>query len=296
MRQSCLSGAFAGVSAVALLCAAPGAQADEFIGFGQAGVPGGWALEAFPVFRHTGPNSNEIYSSFNPAYFTETGITGTHRDQFEFWLNGSLGYANTHGAPGASGFGGAYPNIGIEYYYNVVVPDQPAGSPGYKTFWTSPTFTVSFPNGSTKSAGFGSGANQYSYSFNVDNYLQIGRIGVTFNPVELTYASRNLNAVDIGNGQMEKLRGGLSVTFGDVAAGYQVRDDLFVGIHHSFNIYSWRASDFQAAREGEIGPSVSYFGFAKYGLYLCGNLNFDYYTSPNLKKSVTVTMAIIKNL
>lgn len=272
------------------------ACADEFIGYGQAGAPNSWALEAFPAFQHTSPNSNQIYSSFNPAYFTETGFTGTHRDQFEFWINGSVGYANTHGAPGASGFGGAYPNIGIEYYYNVIVPDQPVGTPGYKTFWTSPTFTVTFPNGSTKSAGFGAGANQYSYSFNVNNYIQIGRIGVTINPVELTYATRNLNATDIGNGQVEHLRGGLSMTLLDIAGGYQVRDDLFLGLHHAYSIYSAAGSDFEEMREGKIGPAFSYYGLAKYGIYISGNLNFDYYTSSNLHRSVSFTMALVKYL
>jgi hypothetical protein len=289
-------GSIASLSAVVLISAPLQANADEFIGFGQEGSPGTVALEAYPVFQHTGPNSNSIYSSFNPAYFTQTGFTGTHRDQFEFWANGSVGYSNTHGSPGASGFGFAYPNLGVEYYFNVLVPDQPAGSPGYKTFWTSPTFTVAFPNGSSKSAGFGSGANQYSYGFNVNNYAQIGKIGITFNPVELNYAARNVNATDIGNGQLENLRGGLSVTLMDVAAGYQVRDDLFLGVHHAYSIYSWKGSDFAEEREGKIGPSFTFLGFAKYGLYVSGNVNFDYYTSSNLKRSVSVTMAIVKNL
>lgn len=286
---------FSSISAAALLLVAQQANAEQFIGFGQAGAPG-WALEAFPVIRHTAPNTNQIYSSFNPAYFTETGFTGTRRDQFEFWLNGSVGYASTHGAADASGFGGAYPNIGIEYYLNVIVPDRPAGSPGYLTFWTSPTLVFTFPNGSTKSAGFGAGGNQFSYSFNVNNYLQVGKLGVTFDPVALTYASRNLNTTDMGSGRMEKLRGGLSATFADIAAGYQVRDDLFVGLHHSFSIYSWRASDFKASREGQIGPAFTYTGLAKYGVYISGNLNFDYYTSPNIRRSVTATGVLMKVL
>lgn len=286
----------AGLLAFALSSVSLSASADEFIGYGQAGAPGSWALEAFPVFSHTGPNSNSIYSSFNPAYFTDTGFTGTHRDQFEFWINGSVGYANTHGAPGANGLGFAYPNLGIEYYYNVVVPDQPAGSPGYRTFWTSPTFTVVFPNGNTKNAGYGAGADQYSYGFNVDNYIQVGRVGITANPIELSYASRNLNATDVGNGQMDHLRGGLSVTLMDVAGGYQVRDDLFVGLHHAYSIYSLAGSDFAQEREGKIGPAFSYYGFAKYGIYISGNLNFDYYTSSNLKRSISVTAALVKYL
>lgn len=296
MKQRHLFGAFASLSAIALLPIPLHANADEYIGFGQAGTPGSWALEAYPVFQHTAPNSNSISSLVVPAYFTETGFTGTHRDQFEFWLNGSVGYSNTHGDPGASGFGFAYPNLGIEYYYNVVVPDQPVGSPGYKTFWTSPTLTVGFPNGSKKNSGYGAGADQYFYGFSVANYIQIGKIGITANPIELNYATRNLNETDIGNGQLERLRGGLTVTLMDVAAGYQVRDDLFLGVHHAYSIYSWKGSDFAEQREGKIGPTFTYFGFAKYGLYISGDINFDYYTSSNLKHSVSATMAFVKTL
>lgn len=283
------------VWALTLILAPLHAHADAYIGVNQGGAPG-WSLETFPVFTHTGPNSNSISTFSNPAYFTETGFTGTHRDQLEFWMGTFTGYANTNGIPGASGFGVSYPEVGVAYYYNVVVPDQPVGSPGYKTFWTDPALTVNFPNGSSKNAGFGAGANQFSYGFSVANYVQIGRIGVTVNPVELTYASANLNSTDVGNGQMEKLRGGLSVTFADIAAGYQVRDDLYLGVHHAYSIYSWKGSDFAEAREGKIGPTFSYLGWARLGLYVSGNLDFDYYTSSNMKKSVSVTMSIIKQL
>lgn len=277
---------------------ATSANADEFIGFGQAGNPGSWALEEYPNFTHTSPNSNSISTYNELSYFTQTGFTGTHRDQFEFWVGVNTGYANTHGAPDASGFGIAAPGIGIEYYFNVVQPDKDKlpGAPGYMTFWTSPTLTVSFPNGSSKEAGFGAGANQYSYGLSWANWIQVGKIGVTANPVELYYATRNINETEVSNGQFEKLRGGLSVTLLDVAAGYQVRDDLFVGVHHAYSINGWRGSDFAETREGKIGPSVTYLGFAKYGLFICGNVNFDYYTSSNLSKSISVSMAIVKNL
>jgi hypothetical protein len=298
LNKCSLYGAFAIMSSVALISAPLHANADEFIGFGQAGAPGSWALETFPVFQHTGPNSNTVYSSIELAYFTETGFTGTNRDQFEFWTAGSPGYSNTHGVPGGSTFGFASPNLAVEYYFNVLVPDadQPVGSAGYKSFWTSPTFYVVFPNGSSKNVGYGAGNNQYAYGLNVGNYLQIGKIGVTFNPIELYYAGRNLNVTDIGNGQLEKLRGGLSLTLMDVAAGYQVRDDLFLGVHHAYDIYSWKGSDFAEEREGKIGPSFTYLGLAKYGLYVSGNVNFDYYTSSNLKHSISVTMSIAKSL
>jgi hypothetical protein len=290
--------AFGALCTLAVAGAATSASADEFIGFGQAGVPGSWALEEYPDFTHTGPNSNSISTYNELSYFTQTGFTGTHRDQLEFWVGVNTGYANTHDSPDAGGFGIAAPGIGIEYYFNVVQPDKDKlpGSAGYMTFWTSPTLTVNFPNGSSKEAGFGAGADQFSYGLNWANWIQVGKIGITVNPVELYYASRNLNSTQVSNGEFEKLRGGLGITLLDVAAGYQVRDDLFAGIHHAYSINSWRGSDFAETREGKIGPSVTYLGLAKYGLYICGNVDFDYYTSSNLRKSVSVSMAIVKNL
>jgi len=289
-------GALAVVSSLALGGVATSVRADEFIGFGQAGKPGSWALEEYPTFSHTGPNSNSISTYNELSYFTESGFTGTHRDQFEFWVGTSTGYANTQGAPNASGAGFASPGLGFEYYYNVIVPDAKPGTPGYVTFWTSPTLTVNFPNGSRKDAGFGAGANEYSYGLNWANYIQIGKFAVTANPVEIFYASHNLNATTLSNGEMRRLTGGASLTLMDVAAGYEVHDDLFAGIHHAYDINSWRGSDFAETREGKIGPSLTYLGFAKYGLYILGNVNFDYYTSSNMKKSVSVTMSIVKNL
>jgi hypothetical protein len=270
-------------------------MADEFIGYGQAGKPGSWALETFPIATHTSPNGNSINTFTNPAYFTETGFTGTHRDQFEFWAGASTGYAKAAPGSGLNGFGMASPQLGIEYYLNVVQPNAEPGSAGYTTFWTSPIFTVSFPNGNTHDSGFGAGANQYAYGFSVNNYIQVGKIGVTVNPVELYYASRNRNATDLGDGEMRKLRGGLSITVADIAGGYQVTNDLFLGLHHSFSFYNAYGSDFQESREGKIGPALTWSGLVKYGIFISANLNFDYYTTPNLKHSITLTGALVKS-
>lgn len=268
-------------------------MAEEWIGFGQPGKPSSWALETYPVYSHTSPNVNSISTFTELAYFTETGFTGTHRDQFEFWIGGSVGYAKPN--PGTSGWGAAAPNLAIEYYYNVIVPNADPGTANYLTWWTSPILSVTFPNGSDRTSGFGAGANQYSYSFSVNNYVQSGKIGATINPLEISYSARNLNASVISNGGLQRLRGGLSLTVADIAAGYQVTDNLFLGLHHSFSLYSVSASDFQESREGKIGPSFTYSGFAKSGLFISGNLNFDYYTSNNLKHSTTVTASIVKN-
>ncbi len=274
------------------------AMAEEFIGFGQAGKPGSWALEEYPEFTHTAPNSNSIATYNELSYFTETGATGTTRDQYEFWVGVNTGYANTHDAPGANGGGISAPGVGFEYYYQVVTPDngKHPGDPGYRTFWTSPTLTMNFPNGSSKTAGYGAGANQYSYSLSWANWIQIDKIGITANPVELFYASHNQNQTETDEGQYEKLRGGLSVTLMDIAAGYQVRPDLFAGIHHAYSMNAWRKSDYAESREGKVGPSVTYLGLADYGLFICGNVDFDYYTSSNLKKSESISMSIVKNL
>ncbi|MCT4705521.1 hypothetical protein MUA04_04340 [Enterobacteriaceae bacterium H11S18] len=277
---------------------ATNAMAEEFIGFGQAGKPGSWALEEYPEFTHTAPNSNSISTYNELSYFTETGATGTQRDQFEFWVGVNTGYANTRDVPDAHGAGISAPGLGFEYYYQVVTPEEGKrpGMSGYSTFWTSPTLTVNFPNGSSKEAGYGAGANQYSYSLSWANWIQIDKFGITANPVELFYASHNHNATQTGIDQYEKLRGGLSVTLMDVAAGYQIEDDLYAGLHHAYSMNAWRHSDFEETKEGKIGPSMTYLGLAEYGLFICGNVDFDYYTSSNLKKSESISLAIVKNL
>ena len=63
----------------------------------------------------------------------------------------------------------------------------------------------------------------------------------------------------------------------DVAAGYLVNEDLWLGVHHVYNINNTSASDFKESRSGKIGPSMTYTGFSKEGLFVSANLNFDYY-------------------
>lgn len=103
------------------------AQADQFIGFAQPGVPGSWALESFPVINRTAEGDVRVSSNTVLAYFTETGLTGTQRDQWEFWVGAIPGYTDTDAGGGKSGWDIAAPNIGIEYYYNIVEPTAPWG-------------------------------------------------------------------------------------------------------------------------------------------------------------------------
>jgi hypothetical protein len=123
------------------------ANAEQFIGFGQPGIPGKWALESFPVFNRTVDGNVRAGGNTVLAYFSETGFTGTTRDQLQFWVGAIPGYASTNGARDTSPWGIASPNLGFAYYYNVVEPTSDYGSADFTTFWTNPTLMVEFPNG-----------------------------------------------------------------------------------------------------------------------------------------------------
>ncbi|WP_095057284.1 MULTISPECIES: hypothetical protein [unclassified Pseudomonas] len=272
-------------------------QADQFIGFGQPGVPGSFALESFPVYNRTSQGDDRAGANTVLAYFSETGFTGTTRDQIEVWGGAIAGYADTNGAKDSNEWGFASPNIGLEYYYNVIEPKSTAtyASPDYFTFWTSPTLMVEFPNGNDDAVGFGAGSNRYAVNFSVNNYVQYGKFAATFTPVGVYYAARNRSDTDLGNGTSERLRGGVSYWFADIAAGYLVTDNLWLGVHHVYNLNNRSSTDFEESREGKIGPSMTYTGFAKQGVYISANLNFDYYHSDNIPYSNSFTMALVKS-
>ena len=264
-------------------------KAREYIGFGQEGDPGSLSLQNYFDFDHTSPSKNTISNFFELSYFSNTLFTGTTRDQLEVWIGSNVGYQTTQGAQGSSGWGISVPEIGTEYYLNVIQPTAPVNSPGYFTFWTSPTFFVNFPNGDTQTAGYGSGADNYSLAFNVDNYMQIGRLDITFNPVELEYSFRNLNKTPVTSNvstnstsipaAFTRGRGGLSVTVADFAIAYQVTPSLAIGVLHQFNFNNIADSNFAPTREGFIGPGFTYAGFAKRGLFFSGTVQTDYYNS-----------------
>ncbi len=270
------------------------ARAEQFIGFGQPGLPGKWALESFPVFNRTAEGNVRAGGNTVLAYFSETGFTDTTRDQLQFWVGAIPGYASNKDARDASPWGIASPNLGFSYYYNVVEPTTEYGSDDYTTFWTNPTLMVEFPNGNDEVAGYGAFANRYAVSFSLANYLRVGRFAVTFTPAGIHYAARNRNATDVGTADPQRLRGGVSLWLADVAAGYLVTDDLWLGVHHVYHINNTAASDVAESRVGKIGPSMTYTGFAQQGFYLSANLNFDYYRSANLSRSNELTMALVK--
>lgn len=278
----------------AVLGLSASAQAEQFIGFGQPGPPGQWAVESFPAFNR---NSNgDVRAGGNTvlAYFSDTGFTGTRRDQVQFWVGAVPGYASTNDVPGAKAWGIASPNVGLAWYYNVLEPTSEPGAADYRTFWTNPTLMVEFPNGNDNLAGHGAFANRYAVSFSVANYLRVGRFAATFTPVGLHYAARNRTASELTVGDPQYLRGGLSLWLGDVAAGYLVTDDLWLGVHHVYHINNRSASHFASSRVGKIGPSMTYTGFAGHGLLVSANLNVDYYHSDNLPRSRELTMALVK--
>ena len=272
----------------------PQAHAEQFIGFAQPGVPGQWALESFPVFSRTTTGSVRAGSNTVLAYLSETGFTGTQRDQLQFWVGADTGYSNDNSARNNGSWGVASPNLGLAYYYNVVEPTSAYGSDDFTTFWINPTLSLEFPNGNDEGTGYGAFANRYGASFSVANYLRLGRFAATFTPAGIHYAARNRHATDLGSGDPTRLRGGVSFWLADIAAGYLVTDDVWLGVHHSYHINNRSASDFKESREGKIGPAMTYTGFSKQGFYLSANLNFDYYHSDNLPYSNSLTMALVK--
>lgn len=228
------------------------------------------------------------------AYFSETGITGTQRDQVQFWVGADAGYTASNGSRNNGDWDVASPNLGLAYYYNVVEPTSAYGADDFTTFWVNPTLSLEFPNGNDEGTGYGAFANRYGASFSVANYLRVGRFAATFTPAGIHYASRNRHSTDLGNGDPVKLRGGISFWLADIAAGYLVTDDLWLGVHHSYHINNRSASDFKESRQGKLGPAMTYTGFAKQKFYVSANLNFDYYHSDNLPYSNSLTMALVK--
>jgi hypothetical protein len=252
------------------------AEARQFFYGAEGDVPEGVVIETYPTINpNSAANSASAYSEL--AYFAPTGFTGTKRDQLEFWAGGTLGYTDPKGAPNSSGVGIADPELGFEYYYNVIQPTVPLGSPGFVTLWTGPEGWVNMPNGNTTTAGFGSGADQYSFAISENNYLQIDKFILDFDPVEVNYQFTNQNTTVSSNNPSLyfKQRYGLSLTFGDVAIGYQVLPTLAVGVAQQFNANSIGNSTVASSREGFIGPTMVYSGFQH--MLIGAAVQTDYY-------------------
>lgn len=280
------------VAATVTLATITPTYADQFLNFGQMGAPNSVAFEAYPsVTQSSGETS--LYSNNILAYFSETGFTGTHRDQFEVWAGAAAGYSEADPSGKGNDWGVSNPNIGFEYYYNIIEPKQCVGCE-YSIYTISPLFSVTFPTGSSDTTGFRAGSNNYSFYLGMTHFLKFGRWSASINPVAVSYGAESKNDTAMGDGNFEHLQSGYSYTVGDIAAGYDVTPDLSLGLHHVYRFNNESNSDFESSRQGFIGPAVSYSGFSKEGLYLMGNLNFNYYHTDNLDSAPYASFVLIK--
>ncbi len=228
-------------------------------------------------------------------------MTGTTKDSFEFWVSASLGYQNTPSGSGSSGWGGSSPTIGAEWYYNPIQSDKTFGSDEYEAFSISPWLQLTTPNGDTSTAGFGSGANQWSGSGALLMTYRKARFTTTIQPVTLYYAGSNLNSTAVtnpdGSISFAKARAGWSGAFGLINVGYDLTPTFTVGLQQVWNVYSFADARFSPrASEGTIGPLLGYSGLSDaYGLYIAAAVQVDYYHSPGLPQSLYVTTYITKH-
>jgi hypothetical protein len=254
------------LAAAGLLSLSTAAEARQFFYIAEGGTPTGMAIETYPTLNPNSTGATSAYAYSELAYFTQTGLTGTTRDQLEVWAGGILGYTNPKGAPNSNGVGVADPELGFEYYYNVIQPTVPAGSPGYVTWWTGPEGWVNFPNGNTTSVGYGAGDDQYSFNISDNNYLQVGKFIFDVDPLEVNYQFSNLNISQSSNDPSVyfKQRYGLSLT-----------PTLAVGVAQQFNANSIASSTVASSHEGYIGPTLVYSGFQH--MLLGAAVQTDYY-------------------
>ncbi|WP_186178503.1 hypothetical protein [Burkholderia gladioli] len=269
------------------------AHADQFINFSQMGAPGTFAFETLPDVTHSGGQTSFSTNSII-AYFSNTGVTGTGRDQFEFWGGANAGYSKaTDGGTGNS-WGVSNPDVGIEYYYNVIQPSTCTTCSDFTQYTISPLFSVTLPSGSNDNTGIRAGSNHYSYYLGFTHYFKRGKWSISANPFAISYGAPTLNSVSFAPGQSSNPRGGFSYTVADIAAGYDILPGLGIGLHHALQLNNRSDSSFAPSTQGFIGPAISYFGFAKHGTYLAANLNFNYYHSSNLKNSPYFSAYIVQ--
>ncbi|WP_324658486.1 hypothetical protein [Burkholderia thailandensis] len=284
------------ILAVGVGVAAPAVHADQFLNFGQMGAPNSFAFESYPtVTRSDGKTS--LWTTNILAYFTKTGLTGTNRDQFEFWGGGAAGYSKAAEGGQGHSWGFSAPTVGAEYYYNIVQPSSTCLTcEGYSIWTISPYVTVTFPTGSKDNTGFSAFSNNFTYYATLTNYVRVGNWTVSFAPVSVAYSTAARNATEVQPGVFENLRGGVSWTLADITAGYNINSNWAVGLHHVLRLNNQSASSFEPSRQAFIGPAVSYMGFAKHGLFLFGNVNFNYAHSGNIKTAPYASFVLVKYL
>lgn len=95
----------ASLSSALMLTFGAHVAAEQLLGFAQPGLPGRWAVESFPVISRTSDGKTSVAANTVLAYFSETGFTGTQRDQLQFWAGAVPGYASTQGAVDSNAWG-----------------------------------------------------------------------------------------------------------------------------------------------------------------------------------------------
>jgi hypothetical protein len=275
------------------------ATTDIYPDFAFAAAPG-WQYQNYFDWANRG-STNSLTETPLLAYYTKTGVTGTTKDSFEFWVSASLGYQNTHHARDNSGWGVASPNLAVEWYYNAIQSDKTFGSDDYEALTISPWFQLIGPNGDTKTTGFGSGADQWSGNSTLLISYRKGRFTTTVAPITLTYSGSNLNSTLVANSagvvSSVKARAGLSGAFGIASVGYDVTPTLTLAVQQAWNVYSFADARYTPrTSEGTIGPLVAYSGLSdSHGLYIAAAVQVDYHHSPGLPQAAYITTYITKN-
>ena len=290
------------VAGALILVGAPpslGATTDIYPDFAFASPPG-WQYQNY--FDVANPrNINSFSETPLLAYYTKTGVTGTTKDSFEFWMSGSFGYQSPLGVPGSSAWGIASPSVAVEWYYNLIQSDKKIGSSGYEALTISPWLEVFGPNGDTKESGFGSGFNQWSGNGTLLLSYRKGRITTTISPFALTYSGSNLNSMFVnnfdGSTSSAKARAGWSAAFGLVNVGYDVTPTVTLAVQQVWNVYSFADARYSPrTSEGTVGPQLAYTGLSDaYGIYIAGAVQVDYYHSRGLPQSLYVTTYVTKS-
>lgn len=288
-------------AALILPAASPalGANTDIYPDYGFASPPGWQYQNYFDVANQRSVNS----FSETPllAYYTKSGVTGTTKDSFQFWVSGSFGYESPEGAPGSSGWGVASPNVGVEWYYNLIQSEEKFGSSDYEALTISPWLQVFGPNGDTRENGFGSGLNQWSVNGTLLLSYRKGRFTTTISPFALTYSASDLNSFfvtnPVGGISSAKARPGWSGSFGLVNVGYDITPTVTLALQQVWNVYSFADARYSSREsEGTVGPQLAYTGLTDiYGIYIAGAVQVDYYHSRGLPQSIYLTTYITKS-
>ena len=287
------------VVALFFTLSAPAAYAENFIGLGEPGPPGKFAILSFQNFIN-GPKEAGFpvwFTVISPSFYTARGFTKT-RDIFQLYAGAAVGYID--GAPDTAKtidrFGWGLPHVGIQWYFQAVEPRPISNKPGAAKFswYFSPYVTVYFPNGSTREYGFdGVYGNNVRFSIGLQNNFNIGNFALTIMPVQFNYTGPYLQKLSSSKEQLD-------IDIMDFSMGYAIHPTLFIGIHHiyTFKNVSGNADVLQGPSqwgEGRIGPSATYVGFASKGLSLFANINFTYMTGnpTNSPKSTSVNTGFL---